>query len=185
MPIAKPALVRCKTASSANGQGADHGRARLPTSAMRASISLAPSVQRVAKAQPYCPSLIHSPCSFTSMRYRATSPMAHTPFRCSIEPDDIRPASSACPQTSRRSCCLRVRQRPTRNIWQYMRASWLSNRREVLDDSGCLIENSTDHNNQCADPGYLYRRHFRGTTTRLLTRGDRQHMPGVPQSCCP
>jgi len=103
-------------ASSANGLDADRDRASLPTSVTRAPISLARSVRRAAKARrSHCPSLTHSPCSFTSMRYRATSPRAHTPFCYSIEPDGIRPASSACLQTSRRSYCLRARRSSTRS----------------------------------------------------------------------
>ena len=68
------------------------------------------------------------PCSFI---YRDIAPRRRglrRPFFSWTAPDGMRRGASTCPETSRRSSCHLAQLNPVENIWQYIRANWLSNR---------------------------------------------------------
>ena len=74
------------------------------------------------------------------MRYRATSPKVHTPFCCSIELDGI-PTGKLRVPANITPILLPSRApelNPVENIWQYMRANWLSNR--VFETYDAIID---------------------------------------------
>ena len=74
-----------------------------------------------------------------STKSQRKSPSAHTPFSFSIKLDGTAPKTSRLPKTSRSCRCRRVRgAQPQENIWQFMRANWLSNR--IFKSFGEIID---------------------------------------------
>jgi transposase len=89
------------------------------------------SVQSAPNSEPAPPSSCRfatpKRCSFISTRSQRKLLPARTPFSSSIKPDGM------APKTSRRQALLPLPPRspelnPQENIWQFMRANWLSNR---------------------------------------------------------
>ena len=118
--------------------------ARRPALRQRLSVRRHLSGARRRRGARACPMPTPTRCNSISTKSRATSPRAPTLCCCSIAPDGTPPASSTCPTTSRRSSCLRARPElnPVENIWQYLRANWLSN--TVFENYDAIIDAACD-----------------------------------------
>ena len=83
------------------------------------------------------------PCNFISMKSRDMSQRARTPSCCLIAPDGIRPESSISPKTYADFSAFRSPElNSLENIWQYLRANWLSNR--VFETYDAIIDAACD-----------------------------------------
>ena len=143
-----------KTASCGNGQGEEPGRVNPPINAMRTPICSARSAPRAEPARPSrCQTPIPKPCNSISneiSRHVANGAHAvllldragwHTTAHLNV-PENITPIflPSRAPELN-----------PVENIWQYLRANWLSNRvfetYEAIIDAACEAWRNLD-----ADP---------------------------------
>ena len=115
LPTAGPGKARVLGPSTINAPNQPICSARYAPSAEPALLSCSPL------ATP-------RPCNSISTKSQPKLPQAHMPFSFSIKPDGTAPKTSRLPKTSRSCRCRRVRQSPQENIWQFMRANWLSNR---------------------------------------------------------
>jgi transposase len=99
-----------RTASCANGRGAEHGRASRLTSVMRAPICSAPFVRRAERARRWrCPAPTPMRCNGISRRSRPASRSAPMPCCSSIAPAGTPRPTWSCPRTSRQSGFPRAR----------------------------------------------------------------------------
>ena len=136
----KPASAR-RTASCGNGPGAERAPASPPTSVTRAPTCSAPSVRRAgtgaALALPFADTEAMQLHLDEISRHVAKGAHAvllldragwHTTPKLNV-PDNITPIllPSRAPELN-----------PVENVWQYLRANWLSNR--VFDNYDAIIE---------------------------------------------
>jgi len=113
---------------------------------MKAPISLAPSARRWQKAlRSLYLAPTHSPCNSISMKSLIMSLRAHTPSCCSISAQRSRCRDAGWHTTDMLNMPKNITPiflpsrspelNPVENIWQYLRANWLSNRVfETYDD---------------------------------------------------